>query len=289
MKKKLMTIIAVTLVIASIATITVFATKSFKPSWLQKKMDKGFTEDDAYKIMAMAELSGEKISKRIEKQYKKTNDWAQIAEHYDVDMEEFNNLVSMKKKWIKELDMPEKIYNEMKAEGMTDDECMSLSEQARNFRIDIKKMWKEIKKGKTTEEIIKEDTKMKNAMLTAAADCVYGKITEKEYIKRAKELDSDMSKEEIIAFLEENKAEWVRASKESSGITEEEIALAESMGITDIIQLCRIKDREIISDLSFEEMLEQVKQGQEINTVLKNSVSETKIKAHKEKIKGKTE
>jgi hypothetical protein len=74
MKKKVISIMAVILIVASIATIPVFATKVLTPDWVQHKISKGFTEDDAYKIMAIVKHSGDRKSKNVEKKYEELGD-----------------------------------------------------------------------------------------------------------------------------------------------------------------------------------------------------------------------
>jgi len=285
MKKKAISIISVILIAASIATITVFATKALRPSWVQSKMGKGFSEDDAYKIMAIVELSDEDQSKDIEKKFKELGDWNAVAKFYNVDLKSFNDFVAMQHQIAADLQMPEKVYKEMQKAEMTDEECYRLAMHIRNAGLDIETAWKAMEKGKTLDELIKENNELRSAQLQAATDFVFGRIDEKEYIKTIRKLDNKMTEEEIYALAEKERVSWTKSRKAATGITEEEIVLAQNAGITNVLQMCELKDAEKLCDLSYREMLDEVKSGKNMKDVIKDSRSEEKIKALQEKHK----
>lgn len=286
MKKKLVSIICLILIVASITTITVFATKALRPSWVQSKMGKGFSEDDAYKIMAIVKLSDEEQSKDVEKKFKELGDWNEVAKFYGVDLASFDEFVTMQRQIAAELQVPEKVYKEMQKAGMTDEECFRIAMHIRNAGLDIETTWKAMEKGKSLDELIKENNELKSAQLQAATDFVFGKIDKKEYIKTMHKLDDKMTEEEIYALAEKERASWTKLRKAATGITEEEIARAMDAGITNVLQMCELKDAEKLSDLSYEEMISEVKIGKDMKTVIKENRSEAKIKALQEKHKG---
>jgi len=285
MKKKVFSIICLILIVASIATITVFATKALRPSWVQSKMGKGFSEDDAYKIMAIVNLSDEDQSKDVEKKFKELGDWNEVAKFYNVDLKSFNDFVAMQHQVAADLQMPEKVYKEMQKDGMTDEECYRLAMHIRNAGLDIETTWNAMEKGKTLDEVIKENADLKTAQMQAATDFAFGKIDEKEYIKTMHKLDNKMTEKEIYELAEKERVSWTESRKAATGITEEEIALAQSAGITNVLQMCELKDAEKLSNLNYEEMLSEVKTGKDMKTVIKENRSETKIKALQEKHK----
>lgn len=288
MKRKLISIICLILIVASIATITVFATKALMPAWVQHKMGKGFSEDDAYKIMAIVNLSDEDQSKDVEKKFKELGDWNEVATFYNVELKAFNDFVAMQHQVAADLQMPEKVYKEMQKDGMTDEECYRLAMHIRNAGLDIETTWNAMEKGKTLDEVIKENNDLKTAQMQAATDFAFGRIDEKEYIKTMHKLDNKMTKEEIDALAEEERANWIKLRRAATGITEEEIAQAKEAGITNVLQMCELKDAEKLSDLSYEEMLSEVKTGKDMKTVIKENRSETKIKALQEKHKSES-
>ncbi len=288
MKRKLISMICLILIVASIATITVFATKALKPSWVQSKMGKGFSEDDAYKIMAIVKLSDEDQSKDVEKKFKELGDWNEVAKFYNVDLKPFDDFVAMQHQIAADLQMPEKVYKKMQKDGMTDEECYRLAMHIRNAGLDIETTWNAMEKGKTLDEVIKENADLKTAQMQAATDFVFGKIDEKEYIKTMHKLDNKMTEKEIYELAEKERVSWTKSRKAATGITEEEIAHAKDAGITNILQMCELKDAEKLSELSYKEMLSEVKTGKDMKTVIKENRSEEKIKALKEKHKSES-
>lgn len=124
--------------------------------------------------------------------------------------------------------------------------------------------------------------------MQAATDFVFGKIDEKEYIKTMHKLDNKMTEKEIYELAEKERASWIKLRKAATGITEEEIEHAKEAGITNVLQMCELKDAEKLSNLDYEEMLSEVKTGKDMKTVIKENRSEEKIKALKEKHKSES-
>ncbi len=278
MKKKIYAIIIALIVVASITTITVLA-KTIHSDWVKNKMKKGYTETDAYSIMAIMVLSGENVSAFVEQKYEESGDWEIVAKQYGVDLEEFNAFVEEQIQIAKILEVPDDIYTEMIASGMTDAECKEFARHSHTASIDIATAWEAKQNGKTINDLIKERTALKNAQGQAAADFAFGKITEKEYMTKMQKLSPDMPMSEIIEFAAKEKKEWMNFRKAASGITDEEIALAEKAGMTNFFAICRMKDAEKISKLTFAEMVNEVKKGKDVEKVLTENVSSTKVEA----------
>lgn len=87
----------------------------------------------------------------------------------------------------------------------------------------------------------------------------------------------DMPMSEIIEFAAKERKSLRRFMIASSGITEEEIAFAEKCGMTNVIDMCRIKNAEKISDKSYAELIQIVKSGESVDSVVKNYISTSKI------------
>ena len=287
MKKKIYAITIALLVIASITTITVLA-KTIHSDWVEKKIEKGYTETDAYSMMAIMVLSEENVSAFVEQKYKELNDWKKVAEYYGVDLEEFNAFVDNQIQLAEILEIPDDIYVEMTASGMTDAECKEFARLSHNAQIDIATTWEAKQNGKTINDLIKERTALKNAQGQAAADLTFGKITEKEYMAKMQELSPDMPMSEIISFATKERKHWMEFRKAASGITDEEIALAQKAGMTDFFAICRMKDSEKISKLTFTEMVAEVQKGADVEKVITDNVSATKVEAAKASVKTET-
>jgi len=288
MKKKFYAITIALLVVASITTITVLA-KTIHSDWVEKEIEKGYTETDAYSVMAIMVLSKENVSAFVEQKYKELGDWEKVAKHYNVDLEEFNVFVANQIQAAKDLEIPDDIYAEMTASGMTDAECKEFARLSHNAQIDIATTWKAKQNGKTINDLIKERTALKNAQGQAAADLTFGKITEKEYMAKMQELSPDMPMSEIIAFATNERKHWMEFRKAASGITDEEIALAEKAGMTDFFAICRMKDAEKISKLTFAEMVVEVKKGVSVDKVISDNISTSKIETERAKTNKVTE
>lgn len=284
MKKRLTgyltAVFCIGIILASATTVSIMA-KTFQSDWIKNKMKNGFTETDAYSIQAIMVLSGENVSSWVEQKYRELDDWEKVAEYYNVDVEEFNVFVQNQIQAVKDLAIPDDIYAEMRASGMTEEECYEFARHSHTAQIDISTTWEAKKNGKTINDLIKERTALKNAQGQAAADLAFGKITEKEYMEKMQELSPDMPMSKIIEFAVKERKEWMNFRKAASGITDEEIALAEKAGMTDFFLICRMKDTEVISELTFAEMVAEVMRGQDAEKVIKNHISEAKIEAAK--------
>ena len=212
-----------------------------------------------------------------------------VAEHYDVDIEEYTIFVDNQILLAELLEIPDDIYAEMVASGMTDAECKEFARLSHNAQIDIATTWEAKQNGKTINDLIKERTALKNAQGQAAADLTFGKITEKEYIEKMQDLSPDMPMSEIIAFATKERKHWMEFRKAASGITDEEIALAEKAGMTDFFAICRMKDAEKVSNLSFSAMVAEVTIGISVDKVLSNNISSSKFESLRAKANKDTE
>ncbi len=280
MKKKIYVISIILVIIASLTTITVLA-KTFRSDWVERKINNGYSETDAYSMMAIMVLADENVSAFVEQKYEELGDWEKVAKHYNVDLKEFNTFVETQIQAAKVLEIPDDIYKEMKASGMNDEECKNFSQSAFNGRIDIEEAWEAKKNGKTINDLMRERKELKDKKAQAATDYTFGLITEEEYTKKMKSLSPDMPMSEIIEFAAKDRREWRELRIKSSGISEKEILLAEKNGVTDIFEMCRLKDAERLSNKTFSEMLSQVKDGKAVDSVIEENISTEKVEALK--------
>ena len=77
MRRKIYSVIISLLVMVNITSVNVFA-KVIYSDWVEQKIDKGYTETDAYSIMAIMVLSDENVSAFVEQKYKELGDWEKL-------------------------------------------------------------------------------------------------------------------------------------------------------------------------------------------------------------------
>lgn len=288
MNKKLRIVTLIIAVMISLTTITVLA-KTMRTDWIEQKMSRGYSEMDAYSLMAVMVLSDENVSAFVEQKYKELGDWNKVAEYYKINVNEFNSFVEQQMELTKKLEIPDDLYSEMISSGMSHEDCRKLAISAKNAQFDIVTVWEAKKNGKTVNDLIKEDTEIKTARGQAATDLAIGKITEKEYLEKMQSLSSDMSISDMLLFAAKEKKHWMEFRKAASGITDEEIALAEKAGMTNFFEACKLKDAEKFSNLSFVEMVSKVKQGITVDKVIKDNISNKKVEEAKAKASQNTE
>ena len=283
MKSKVRTLVIAMVVIASITTITVLGKAAFRNETVERKIAQGYSEQDVYSMLSIISLCDEKSMPVIEGKYKELGSWDAVVKYYNINPTDYEmnikNLLELKKS----LEIPSHIYEEMIDSGMTEEECKELSISAFNSKIDIKTVWEEKQKGKTVDDLIKDRIKIKNEKSQIATDYVFGKITEKEYIKKMELLSPDMSMDDIIEFADKEHKEWKAHRIKSSGITEKEIELAQKAGMTDVLEMCRLKDAEKFSNIIYSDMVKQVQKGNSVDTVVRKNINSDKVKAIQKK------
>lgn len=283
MKRKVRTLIIVMVVIASITTVTVLGKATFKNKTVERKIAQGYSEQDVYSMLSIISLCNEKSMPVIEEKYKELGSWDAVVKYYNINPLDYEMKIKNILEVEKNLEIPDDIYEEMIDSGMTDEECKEFSISAFNSKIDIRTVWKEKQKGKTVNDLIKERTKFNNEKLQAATDYTFGKISEKEYIKKMQSLSPDMSMTDIIEFADKENKEWKKHRIKSSGITDKEIELAKKAGMTDVLEMCRLKDAEKFSNIIFSDMVMQVQKGNSVDSVVRKNINAEKVKAIQKK------
>ncbi len=272
MKKKIVTVMGITAAVFMLTAISVSA-KTVYIKWVNEQIESGYSAEDACGTLAVIASRKENVSEFIYQKHQELGSWESTAEYYGIDIKEFEENINRYKK-----DIPDNIYREMSAGGMTDTECYNFAVLTSNAQMDIQTTWEGKKNGKTINDLIKERTELKNQQSQAATDFVFGKITEKEYIDKMNTLSPKMPFSKIIDFARTEKRGWMEFRKAASGITDEELEAASKSGITDFFAACRLKDSEKISSKTFLEMLNQVKAGKDVDDVIKDNTSTDKIK-----------
>lgn len=288
MKKRIYAVVTVLVLLASLTTVTAFA-KTFKDKNVERKMKQGYTKEEVYSMLAIISLSDENSMPVIEKKYKELGSIDAVREYYGISSVNFETNLKNMMELEEKTEIPDEIYNEMIASGMTEDECYKLSISAINSKFDIETVWEGKKNGKSVNDLIKERTELKNEKLQLATDYAFGEITATDYTEKMKALSPDMNISEILEFARTEKKGWMDFRKAASGITDEELDIAAKAGITDFFAACRLKDAEKISVYSFSEMIKQVEKGISVNDVIKANVSAEKVEKEVQKSNTATE
>lgn len=271
MKRRYIAVMGTILMVTLLISVSVFA-KTLYSAGVSRQMESGCSEEEACSILAIMALSDENVPALIEQKYQQLGDWEATAEYYGIDLERFYDTVKAQKK-----EIPDDIYNEMQAAGMTDDECMKFARLTSNAQMDIQTTWEGKKNGKSIDDLIKERTELQNEQLQAASDYAFGGITATDYTEKMKKLSPDMDISEILEFARTEKRAWMNFRKAASGITDEELDAASKAGVTDFFVACQLKDAEKVSASTFSEMLQQVKNGEDVSEVIKYNISTEKI------------
>lgn len=271
MKKKIISIIGIVTIALGITAVSASA-KELYPKSVNEEVEMGRSIEDACGAVSIMALGGENMPILIYQKHDELGSWEKTAEYYGVNLDSFKTNIRRYKK-----EIPDDVYNEMKKSGMTDDECYDFARRSGNAQMDITVTWEAKKKGKTINDLIKEETARKNAELQTAADYTFGKITATQYTEKMKELSPDMDISDILSFAREEKRGWMEFRKATSGITDEELKAASDAGITDFFAACRLKDTVAISNSTFADMIYQVKMGKDVDSVINENVSTDKI------------
>lgn len=113
----------------------------------------GKSLEDACGATAILVLSEENVPDLVYQKHRELGSWEKTAEYYGVDLDEFEANIRGYKK-----EIPDDVYDEMKSSGMTDDECYDFARRSGNVQMDIAVTWEAKKKGKTINDLIKEET-----------------------------------------------------------------------------------------------------------------------------------
>ena len=247
MKKKLFAFMSVILVVASIATITVFATKAIREESLyeQRLRNSGFTEQDRWELEAIRLFSDENVSALIVNKYKELKDWDKVREYYNVDKKEYDKFIEGKKRRQEVLDtVPKYIFDEMEQQNWTRKEVDDFVNKISVLDIDYEYAWGEMKTGKSVDEIVDEKRVVNKAKSELMTEFIYSEMDEKEYKEKLskayktneKELEKEVKKAEKI------KKETHERHKKESGITDAEIEFCKSQGMTNPMDMYQAKN-----------------------------------------------
>ena len=275
MKRKYLTIVLVVLAIASVTAATVYA-KTFKNITVERQTSLGYTADDAYSMLAIISNSNEKNINVIKEKYKELGSWEAVADSYKISKRNFED---SKRAMLEadQLELPDDIYKEMRESGMTDDECQSIMFRAYANKYDIKVVWDAMKNGKTLGDLINEKAELENKKSQAATDLAFGNITQEEYIEKMQKLSPEMKMSEILEFAAIERKGWREMRVAGSGISEEEISMAQKAGMKDIFKICQLKDASKFSSKSFAEMVDLIEKGEDFDAVISSNIDNEKI------------
>ncbi len=283
MKRKFIWFVSIILVIIGISTSVVFA-KTFVSDWEESMLSSGYSEYDVNAIRTIKHFTG-KDSLLIRVKYAKLEDWDKVIEAYGISKSDFDSYMKSLSKYKESLDIPDKIYDEMKKTGMSEKECKELARKAFNEKIDIKTAWEAKAAGKTPNDIAKEKRQKSQEKAQTVNDFTFGRISKEEYYKKMKQYDTKMTEKEIEQIAEKDKQQWTEIMISTSGITQDEIDAAKKMGMTDVIDICKLKNAEKITEIKFDDMVKAYKTGVNVDDYIKKNISNQKIEKSKAKVR----
>lgn len=252
----------------SVCMVCTASAKTVYSAWVNKQIARGRNADDACHAVVAAGLADINVIDRVYQKHEKCGSWEKVAEAYGIDPEVLLNSAKAQRR-----EIPDGIYNEMKSEGMTDDDCYRFARDAAGWFVDIETAWQGKKDGKTAKEIYTERTELSTKKTQLATDFVFGKITEKDYTERMKEIIDGIDIKEMMDYARKEQLGWMKVRKAGSGISDEELQQAADAGVTNFFDACRLKDTERIQGRSFADMLGKIKNGASIDEVTKPEVT----------------
>ena len=248
--------------------------KAVYSSWVTKQIARGRSADDACHAVVAAGLADINVVDRVYQKHEKCGSWEKVAEAYGIDPDVLLNSAKAQRR-----EIPDGIYNEMKSEGMSDEDCYYFAKDADRWLVDIDTAWQGKKDGKTAKEIYTERTELSTKKAQLATDFVFGKITEKDYTERMKEIIDGIDIKEIMDYARSEQLGWMKVRKAGSCISDSELQQAADAGVTNFFYACRLKDTERIEGRSFADMLSKIKNGASIDEVTKPDVTKAADKS----------
>ncbi len=283
MKRKILWVVSVIMVVIGISTSVVFA-KTFVSNWEQSMLNSGYSQYDVNAIQTIRHFTG-KDSLLIRVKYAKLEDWDKVIEAYGVRKTDFDSYMKSLEKYKESIKIPDKIYDEMKKTGMSEKECKELARKAFNEKIDIKTAWEAKSVGKTPNDIAKENRQKSQEKAQTVNDFTFGKISKEEYYKKMKQYDANMTEKEMEQIAEKDKQQWTEIMINTSGITQDEIDAAKKMGMKDVIEICKLKNAEKITEIKFDDMVKSYKKGTNVDDYIKKNISSQKIEKNRAKVR----
>ncbi len=264
MKKKLIAIISVMLIAASLATVTAVATKALKEESIyeQRLRNNGYTKEDRMELEAIKYLSDENVSALIVQKKKELKDWKKVREYYKINESEYEEYITEKKLWQKDVDtMPQYILAEMEEKNWSDSEVRNFINRTNINKIDHKYAWEEIKKGKKLDDVVKEKKADNKVVSELTTEFVYSEMTVEEYEEKLSKISkrSDAEKKKIVKDAEKRRKQTWDRNKKESGITDAEIEYCKKSGITNPMDIYQAKSISKRNNVSLEKVVKAKK------------------------------
>lgn len=290
MKKKISIIFSLVLALSVVFTNTGYAKQFVNPSILRLTAQ-GYSEEEAYyafAVFCLAHPEDSRIAKIIVR-YRECGDWDEVFSFYNVDRNAIEEFIKTQKDALKRSEIPDEIYEEMVDFGMTDKECEQFAREVYILHayyddIDLSIAWEAQKKGKTPTDLLNERQAIMQARWQLVEAVVMRKSTVKECITEMKKENPDMTMGEIIEFVNKELKDWETFLISASKLTEEEIMQAEEAGMTNFFDVFYLKQACRNYGFSYTELLEEIKNGTDVDTVVERRVTPELVEETKRKL-----
>lgn len=255
MKKRISLVLLIVLVLAIVTTV--FAISADDP-FVQRVIERGYTQQDAKELSAVLVLSDENVIDYILQKYKALGDWKKVREAYGIDETEYQEHMKTQSEWQAILDRVPKGFMTSMKETMTREEINYFVNRMNIMDIDFEYAWKQYQSGKTTEEIIIEKKEAKDKQSEMDTKYILGKISTEEYVKAVADITNgdEITIGKILSDVQELRTEVRNRHRVESGITDEEIKYCEAQGMTNPMDMFQAKYISVGSNVSFDKVVE---------------------------------
>ena len=227
-------------------------------SYGQKLLKAGYTENDIMAVNAIIALTDENVPGFVINKYDELGDWERVLEHYGIDEKDykkFTNDQRLYKDCIKNI--PESVTKEMKDAGWSSAEITNFMNRINISKIDAKYAWNECKKGKSIEELHKEKEKISRQIADLGNKLIWGNFTEKEYRDELQKI-AMLDTAEIDSITEKTKLQKqkvINSRIKESGLSDKEIEFCKKNGLTNVMDMCTLKNMSKRHGASFEKLV----------------------------------
>lgn len=254
--------------------------KQFVNPTIQYLTGMGYSEEEAYNAFAVFCLANpeNRFVEAIIVRYRNCGDWDEVFRFYHVDRDAVEKHIKDQKYALETSKIPYDIYQEMVEAGMTDEECQQFAWDVTVVHysyedINLETAWEAQKKGKTPADLLRERDAIENARANLVGKVATRQITVKECIETMKKDNPDMTMGEIIEFVNSKLKFNEELMIAVAELTDEERSQAEDIGMTNIFDVCYLKQSCRIFGFSYTELLEEIKNGTDVDTAVHRRVT----------------
>lgn len=255
MKKKLLHVIALVLVVCSLVTITVLASR-MSQEYTKQLQEDGWTENDIAIFNEILDISKEQFPDKIREAFSRLKSWDEVKKEYGITEEKYVQWQFEKNLAEEILDIPQYIYDEMTERGYSTQEQRQFVFDVHSVQMDIEHVWAEIKNGKTLNQLFEERQQQEEEESEALTAFIIGDTDIETYNSKLESINSEAKISELLDYAVNLRKEVRERHIKSSGISEEEIELCREYGITNVMDMCQAKYISKGHNIDFQKVIE---------------------------------